>query len=166
MYMVFDPVNRINMNWSSNSKEVNVMHMPEPREPREVMPRVQPPAAPQNAVTPAPMPRPNPNRPQPNRPQIEELGTKMINGVEATGRRSTRIIPAGREGNDQPLTVTSESWMSPELRLLVKSINDDPRNGTSTMELTDIDRNEPDPALFQIPEGYTVKEHFPNQPNN
>jgi len=31
--------------------------------------------------------------------------------------------------------------------------------------LTDFERGEPDPALFQVPEGYAVKEEFPNQSN-
>jgi hypothetical protein len=33
------------------------------------------------------------------------------------------------------------------------------------MELTDIERGEPDPALFRPPEGYTVKDQYPNQKN-
>jgi hypothetical protein len=88
-----------------------------------------------------------------------------MNGVEAKGTRTTRVIPAGREGNDQPITVVHENWISPELRITVMSINDDPRTGTSTMELTDIERGEPDAGLFQVPEGYTVKDRTPEQPN-
>jgi hypothetical protein len=148
---VHDPVNRINITWNSNSKEATVIHMPEPG----LMRRVESPTAQEN-VAPAPM-----VRPEAIKPQIERLGTKTINGVEATGTRTTRVIPAGREGNDQPLTVTRENWFSPELKLMVMSISDDPRNGTSTMELTDIERAEPDPALFQVPEGYAVKERTP-----
>jgi hypothetical protein len=145
---VHDPVNRTNITWNSNSKEATVMHLPEPGQVR----RVEPLSAAENL---APM---SMVRQEAIKPQIEDLGTKTINGVEAKGTRTTRVIPVGREGNDQPFTITHESWFSPELKLMVMSINDDPRNGTSTMELTDIERAEPDPALFQIPEGYTVKE--------
>ena len=98
------------------------------------------------------------------KPEVEDLGMKTINGVEAKGTRTTRVISAGREGNDQPLTVIHETWFSTALGIPVMSINDDPRVGTSTMELTDIERGEPDPALFQVPEGYTVKERTPGQP--
>jgi len=145
---VHDPVSRINMNWNSKSKEATVTHMPEHGQVKRI--ETQP-----TAENLASMPM---VRQELIKPQIEELGTKTINGVEARGTRTTRVIPVGREGNDQPFTITHESWFSPELKLMVMSINDDPRNGTSTMELTDIERAEPDPALFQIPEGYTVKE--------
>ena len=152
---VHDPVNRVNINWNSGSKIANVIHMPEPAQMRHIETR---PAA--ENVAPMPM-----VRPESIKPQIEELGTKTIDGVEARGTRTTRVIPVGREGNDQPLTVTHESWVSPELKLVVMSVSDDPRSGTSTMELTDIERAEPDPGLFQVPEGYTVKERTP-EPRN
>jgi hypothetical protein len=152
---VHDPVNRINITWNSNSKEATVIHMPEPG----LVKRVETRPAAENL---APMPM---VRSDQIKPQIDELGTKTINGVEAKGTRTTRVIPAGREGNDQPLTVTHESWVSPELNLVVMGINDDPRTGTSTVELTDIERAEPDPALFQVPEGYAVKERTPDLRN-
>ncbi|MGA9672532.1 MAG: hypothetical protein WBQ94_25175, partial [Terracidiphilus sp.] len=152
---VHDPVNRINITWNSNSKVANVIHIPEPRQIKRI--EMQP-----DVENMAPMPM---VRPEAIKPQFEELGMKTINGVEAQGTRTTRVIPAGREGNDQPLTVTHESWVSPELKLVVMSTNDDPRSGTSTMELTDIERAEPDPALFQVPEGYTVKERTPGLGN-
>ena len=35
---------------------------------------------------------------------------------------------------------------------------DDPRYGLRTEEVTQLDRAEPDPALFRIPAGYTIRE--------
>jgi hypothetical protein len=35
--------------------------------------------------------------------------------------------------------------------------NSDPRKGTTTMTVAQVTRTEPDPALFEVPEGYT---HF------
>jgi hypothetical protein len=151
---VNDPVNRVNISWNSRSKEAIVNHFPEPRD----ILRATAPLGEnfgRSPMMPAEMPR----------PEVEDLGTKTINGVEAKGTRTTRVIPAGKEGNDQPLTVSHETWFSTELGIPVMTINDDPRNGTSTMELTEIERGEPDPALFQVPEGYTVKEHTPGQVN-
>jgi len=104
-------------------------------------------------------------RAEPIKQQSEDLGIRTINGVEAKGTRMTRVIPAGRDGNDQPLTITSEWWRSEELGIMVMSVNDDPRTGTITMELTDLERGEPDAALFQVPEGYTVKDRTPQAQN-
>jgi hypothetical protein len=41
------------------------------------------------------------------------------------------------------------------------TVNDDPRTGVRTMETTELDQSEPDPALFQAPEGYTVRDQNP-----
>ena len=51
------------------------------------------------------------------------------------------------------------------MKLAIRQVQDDPRSGLHTMELTDIERAEPDPALFQVPEGYTVKDQYPQQQN-
>jgi hypothetical protein len=90
--------------------------------------------------------------------QRESLGSRTINGVVAEGERITNTMPAGAIGNDQPLVSTSEIWTSPDLNLVVLEIHDDPQNGTTTRELVNLDRGEPDPALFRAPEGYTVKD--------
>lgn len=150
---VNDPVSRVNISWNSRSKEAMVNHFPERRDIQRV-------EAPQAAVT---LPDPPAARTEMPRPEVEDLGVKTINGVEAKGTRTTRVIPAGREGNDQPLTVIHETWFSTALGMPVMTINDDPRTGTSTMELTEIEHGEPDAALFQVPEGYTVKERTPGQ---
>jgi len=150
---VHDPVNRVNITWNSNSTEAILTHFAEPGDIRI-----------RGAVS-SNMPSAPTVRAEIARPEIEDLGIKTINGFEAKGTRTTRVIPAGRDGNDEPITVTQESWFSSALRMPVMTIGDDPRTGTSTMELTEIERAEPDPALFQIPEGYTVKERTPEQPN-
>jgi len=156
-FNVFDPVSRVNINWNSNSKEATVFHMPDPVQARQPLP---PAANSTAAVQPVRIPRPARSR-----REIEDLGTKTINGIETKGSRTTQTFPAGSFGNDQPLTVTHEVWVSPELRLAVLQIDDDPSTGVRTTELTDIDRGEPDPALFQAPEGYTIKDQYPNQQN-
>jgi hypothetical protein len=62
------------------------------------------------------------------------------------------------------ITIVSETWHSPELKITLLSVNDDPRTGKRTTEVTDLDRAEPDPSVFQVPEGYTVKDQNPEQP--
>ena len=86
----------------------------------------------------------------------EDLGPQSMNGVVATGTRHTLIIPQGTIGNNRDIHVVNERWYSPDLQMLVKTVNSDPRFGTDTYELSEISRDDPDPALFQIPAGYTV----------
>lgn len=90
--------------------------------------------------------------PQPSR--VEDLGAQTVNGVMAQGVRITTAIPAGTIGNDADIPVVTERWVSPDLQVLVKSVYSDPRFGTTTYELTDIQRTNPDPSLFQVPAGY------------
>ncbi|MGD0891260.1 MAG: hypothetical protein ABR923_06975 [Terracidiphilus sp.] len=153
-FNVFDPVSRTITNWSSNSKEANVFHIPQPGKIQHTS------ASPQNQPVPVPA-----FKPAQRQTKVEDLGTNTINDLEARGTRTTTTYPVGSIGNDQPLVVTSEDWRSTELGITVLQINDDPRSGVQTMELTDIERGEPDPALFQVPEGYTVKDQNPNPQN-
>jgi hypothetical protein len=87
----------------------------------------------------------------------------MAYSLKAGGSRAS--FPAGSEGNDQQITVTTESWTSSELDTDVLQITDDPRTGNARVELSDIDRSEPAPSLFQAPAGYTVQEMQPVQRN-
>ena len=85
----------------------------------------------------------------------EDLGSQEIEGVLARGVRETQIIPA--EGNEtgKEIAITDEYWYSDELRINVIMKHSDPRIGTTTLTVTQIARGEPDPALLEIPEGYT-----------
>ena len=87
----------------------------------------------------------------------EDLGEQVIEGVAAKGTRTTTVIPAGAIGNEQPITVTSEEWFSPDLNVLVMTKHADPRSGETTYRLTGITRGEPDPSLFELPAGVTIK---------
>jgi hypothetical protein len=86
-----------------------------------------------------------------------------INGVivSAEYTRITRTIPKDEIGNDKPIQVISERWYSPELQIVVKSTRSDPRFGTTTYTVTNIQKTEPDASLFAIPADYTVKEGGP-----
>ena len=88
----------------------------------------------------------------------EQLGTQAIEGVAAEGTRTTFTIAAGKIGNDRPIVTVNERWYSQELQAVVLSKNSDPRMGETTYRLTNIDRSEPDPSLFQVPADYTVEE--------
>ena len=91
----------------------------------------------------------------------ESLGTQAINGVNAEGTRITRTIPAGQIGNDKPIQIVFERWYSPDLQIMVKSTRTDPRFGTTSYALSNVQRTEPAAALFTVPSDYTVKEGAP-----
>ena len=86
----------------------------------------------------------------------EDLGMDTIQGLEIHGERTTITTPKGEFGNDQPLVSTMEVWWSDEYRLQVRQIREDPRQGKTTRELVSFTPGEPDPALFQPPQGYEV----------
>ncbi|MDQ2712844.1 MAG: hypothetical protein M3Y72_11855 [Acidobacteriota bacterium] len=96
-----------------------------------------------------------------------DLGSQQINGVTAAGKSVTRTIPAGAIGNAQPIVAKTEIWTSPDLQVVVLSKRNDPRMGQSTYSLNNIQRVEPNAALFQIPSDYTVQDApaFPKRPD-
>jgi hypothetical protein len=90
---------------------------------------------------------------------IVPLGTRNIEGVSATGTRTTRTINPGTMGNDKAIVSISDTWASTDLKVTVLSETDDGQEGHSTMKLVNIVRGEPNAALFVIPVGYKVKEN-------
>ena len=90
--------------------------------------------------------------------QTEDLGSQTMEGVMATGIRTTRTIPAGQIGNDRPISIVTEVWTSPELKTVVYSKRSDPRMGDQTFKLTNLVRSEPDPSLFMVPSDFKVIE--------
>jgi hypothetical protein len=89
--------------------------------------------------------------------KTESLGDKAIDGIPVTGTKTTNTIPAGTIGNDKDLVITRETWYSPDLKMVLQSTQIDPRFGETTYSLTNVQRSEPDSALFQVPAGYTVE---------
>jgi len=97
-------------------------------------------------------------RSQANKPKEETLATKNIAGVEASGLRRTRIVASGEEGNDLPMTIINERWEAKDLGIDLLQTDEDPRFGKWTVEVVELTRGEPDPALFTPPEGYKTEE--------
>lgn len=87
---------------------------------------------------------------------VESLPAQSINGVLAAGTRVTRTVPAGEIGNAQAIQTVRETWVSTDLKLTVLVRESDPRFGTTTTQLTNIVRSEPDPSLFLAPPDYKV----------
>jgi hypothetical protein len=94
----------------------------------------------------------------------ETLSAQSINGILASGSRVTRTIPAGQIGNTQAIQTVHETWMIDDLKVPVQTKMTDPRNGTTTMSLTNINRSQPDATLFTVPTDYTVQKGGPGGP--
>ena len=146
---VTDNVARVRYSWNidapNSAKIVTVYHYPQP---------AQPAAAPAASPTPASARRYFPYK-------QESLPPQTIAGIYVEGYRYTRTIPAGYEGNDRDMTTVTESWTAPDLGIQMRSVTDDPRTGKSTTEVTDLQQTAPDRALFELPQGYTVRESNP-----
>lgn len=89
---------------------------------------------------------------------MEELPPQVILGITTRGSKAVRTLPAGADGNDRDLTTTIQSWYSPELRLALVTIIDDPVKGLTKLEFENLKRVEPDPKIFQVPPGYTFQD--------
>lgn len=75
--------------------------------------------------------------------------------MDVHGTRDTQTIPAEANGGKE-IAVVDEYWYSEDLRLNMLAIHKDPRTGEQTTIVTQVDRNEPDPAIFEIPSGYKI----------
>ena len=140
-------------------KERTAVPPPPPPPPSPAIPRTPPPPPP-----PAPGSRGVPERIASGYVTHEDLGQQNIEGVSATGTRTTNTIAAGSIGNLQPIKIVSEQWFSSDLQLLVMTRHSDPRTGDTTYRLQSIIRGEPDRSLFTLPPDYTLKESGIRQP--
>jgi hypothetical protein len=138
---ITDPVAQVRYTLDTVNKVAHRQRLPSPAA-RPAQPAI-------GKVTPPPLE---------NRPQVshENLGTQTIEGVLAEGTRTTMTFPVDSQGNDHPISVVNETWMSPELHVMILSKFSDPRSGENVQRLIDISRDEPSASLFQPPPEYTV----------
>jgi hypothetical protein len=150
---VFDPVARTRINWSLPGQQATVMTLPRPGAGCAT-------AVGEAGTRPAPRPGFGVTRPIPHqRPEMEDLGTETIQGIEARGRRVTRTTPAGAVGNSEPLVHTTETWSASAPRMggiLVREIVSDPQMGQRNKELVSFSPGEPAPSIFQPPAGFEI----------
>jgi hypothetical protein len=86
----------------------------------------------------------------------ETLQPQDIEGLRVEGTRTIVTLPAGSVGNVLPIEIVSERWYSPELKVVVLTRRSDPRLGETVYRLTNIDRSEPPPDLFKVPDGFKI----------
>jgi hypothetical protein len=86
----------------------------------------------------------------------ENLGQKEIHGLTAYGMRWT-LTPLEAVGPPYAPETTTELWKSSELDLKLLAVTSGPKYGSDREELSDLQRGDPDPALFEPPQGYKVE---------
>jgi TonB family protein len=86
----------------------------------------------------------------------ENIGSDSIEGLPVRGLRVNQTYPPGALGNDRPLTIVTESWYSEDLKINLLTKRTDPRYGVQTVRVTELVRQEPDAALFAIPDEYRL----------
>ena len=153
--IIVDPTAHTTTIWDSSGNKGSRIHMPDP-ETRN--PQAAPPIYPQMMAT---LGHSVVIAGEGKRPEIklEVLPGKTIHGIYVVGNRTSEIYPAGTIGNDKPIVQMHESWTTPDHHLAVENIDSGPRF-TLTRSLISIDRSEPDPTLFQAPQGYTIEDQY------
>jgi len=91
----------------------------------------------------------------------EDLGTSTLNGMQAKGTRTTRVVPAEVSGTGKPVTVTDEVWYSEDLHMNLMEEHTDLRGGKQTVVILSIKRDEPAASLFEVPAGYKIVDMTP-----
>jgi len=86
----------------------------------------------------------------------ESLGKESVVGIAADGIRTTTTIPANAIGNERAIDIVRERWYSPDLQIVLRSKQEDPRFGETTYEVTKLDRTEPASSLFEVPSDYKI----------
>lgn len=99
---------------------------------------------------------PLPGSPQPPQRSLQDLGTQTMDGVLIHGTRVISVVPAGSRGSDRPITSTRDTWYSPDLNLIIRTVMDSPTSGTQTEKVANLSRSDPDPLLFLVPVDYRM----------
>jgi hypothetical protein len=86
----------------------------------------------------------------------EDLGARTISGIETVGTRDTSKLNAGVMGSDQPFSTWREFWQAPQIGVNLYSEVVNPSVGKQVFALTDVNLAEPDPKLFELPEGFDI----------
>jgi hypothetical protein len=96
----------------------------------------------------------------------EELTSTYVNGVFCEGSRYIERNMPGRGNNrsDHEEIAVTEEWWSEDLFTQVRRKVDDPSLGKYRTNPIDIDRADPDPALFRAPGDYQLLESHPYTP--
>jgi hypothetical protein len=86
----------------------------------------------------------------------DELAADFIDGMKLRHGRQTIKYPAHFFGNKSAYTIVTDFWYSQKWQVFVRVKQTGPGKTSHTVSLRDLRRDEPDPALFLIPDGYKI----------
>lgn len=89
--------------------------------------------------------------------RIEGLGERTIQGVPTRGCRVTTFLPE-QTAENQPRTITDDSWCASELGVCLLRIHHDPNHEDETIQLGNLILSEPDLAMFKAPADYKLRD--------
>jgi hypothetical protein len=90
---------------------------------------------------------------------VEDLGRRTIEGFDTQGWHITTSARLSNSNSGATLLRIREVWCSEELgAVLLEVLSGSSTGPREEIALTKIERTEPDPSLFGIPEDYTVSE--------
>lgn len=139
--IISDPVANVSIRLNLQQQTARVTHFPRSSSP------FAPSTPPQNAE------RKDGTNVSPEAAHTEQdLGSKEIGGFTAAGRR---YINTGPDGHIS----IAEDWYSPDLKFTLLTDGDSPF-GHLRHQISNISTANPDPAIFQIPEGFTVRDLY------
>jgi hypothetical protein len=88
----------------------------------------------------------------------DNLGVKVIDGLEVVGYRETVTIGQGTAENPAPVDFVQETWHSPKLGIDLQVTRTDPKHLDQTLTVSSISLGEPDPEHFIVPERARIQD--------
>jgi hypothetical protein len=155
---ITDPVEGRFIHLDFEHKTATVSHFPQPSSNPGIGRSIQPAGNPPQ-VQPAPATATVVQRGAlATRESSEDLGTMQIEGFTVSGTRYIHTMAAGTMGNDKPITISSERWFSPDLKMDLVNTSENPESGKHVRKLVNIHTGDPDPLLLQVPAEFSVTE--------
>jgi len=88
----------------------------------------------------------------------DNLGVKVIDGLEVVGYRETVTLGQGSAQKPAPVDFVQETWHSPKLEIDLQVTRTDPKHLDQTVTISSISLGEPDPNHFTVPERARIQD--------
>jgi hypothetical protein len=113
------------------------------------------------SLRPEPRQQANPSAASNPMVKVEDLGSDTMENIDVKGTRRTVTIPAQMNTTGVDLTVVDEYWYSDDLHVNLLLRHNDPRTGEQTVTLTEVRREEPPQAFFEVPQDFKIVDMTP-----